>query len=185
MASNFKPHMGLVQKPTQIQTLVLTQKLQQAIGLLQLSTLELSQKIDTEMAENPLLEEVAAGETEGDGVSERGNDELTDGVPDVSNEPLNDPVRQEVAWAEYFSGQHSGRTVNSREEGAAPSFENIVSGKTDLRSHLLWQLNMTNLDEEQREIADYIVGNLDENGYLDIEFDDMVQALGCSEEKVR
>jgi RNA polymerase sigma-54 factor len=47
-----------------------------------------------------------------------------------------------------------------------------------------WQINMSTMDEEQKAIAAYIVGNLDENGYLDMPLAEISEALGCSEEKV-
>ena len=115
MTSNFKPHMGLVQRPTQTQTLVLTQKLQQVISLLPLSTLELSQRIQEEMAENPMLEEVATGD-DGEGVSEHTNDPLDDGSSDASE----DPFQQEIDWGDYLSGNFRGRTPSSYEEKTAP-----------------------------------------------------------------
>jgi RNA polymerase sigma-54 factor len=184
MTSNSKPHMGLVQRPTQTQTLILTQKMQQVISLLQLSTLDLSQRIQEEMAENPMLEEVAIGEDGGDGVSEHANDALGDGSSDASTDSLEDPFQQERDWAEYLSGNHSGRTQSSYEERTAPPLENTLSTKTDLNSHLMWQINMSTMDDEQKAIAAYIVGNLDENGYLDMPLAEISEALGCSEEKV-
>jgi RNA polymerase sigma-54 factor len=92
--------------------------------------------------------------------------------------------RPEVDWDNYLSGYNSGRAHLAHNEKDLHPFENVTSTKPDLSSHLMWQLNMTNLDEEQKEIAAYIVGNLDEDGYLDIPVEEISQACRCSEEKV-
>jgi RNA polymerase sigma-54 factor len=158
--------------------------MQQVISLLPLSTLELSQKIQEEMAENPMLEEMEPGAGGEDGVLDpRGNDPV-DGSSDGSTDTSEDPFKQEMDWADYLSGSHSGRTPRSYEEKAPAPFENTLSAKTDLLSHLMWQINMSTVDDERRAIAAYIVGNLDENGYLDIPLTEISEALGCSEEKV-
>lgn len=174
---------GLVQRQTQTQTLVLTQKLQQLISLLTLSTTELSERIQQEISENPVLEEMGPGDGEGDGAADPLK-EATAGEPsDGLTGTLEDPFHQELDWIDYLTGQHNGRNPSSYEEKAAPPFENMLPAKNDLPSHLMWQINMTILDDEQRAIAAYIVGNLDENGYLDIPLDEVCRALGCSEQK--
>jgi RNA polymerase sigma-54 factor len=184
MASEFKPGMGLVQRPTQNQTLILTQKMQQVISLLPLSTLELSQRIQEELAENPMLEEMEPVEGGEDSVSDQKDDDLVDGSSDASTESLEDPFKKEADWDDYLSGSHSGRTPRSYEEKTPAPFENTFSAKTDLPSHLMWQINMSTVDDERRAIAAYIVGNLDENGYLDIPLTEISEALRCPEEKV-
>jgi RNA polymerase sigma-54 factor len=177
MASEFKPGIGLAQRPTQTQTFVLTQRMQQVISLLPLSTLELSQRIQEEMAENPMLEEMEPAEGGEDDALDNKGDDPVDGSSDGSTDTSEDPFKQEIDWDDYLSGSHSSRTPRSYEEKTPTPFENTLSAKTDLRSHLMWQINMSTVDDERRAIAAYIVGNLDEKGYLDIPLTEISEAL--------
>jgi RNA polymerase sigma-54 factor len=183
MAGELKQVPGLVLRPTQIQKLILTPKLQQAISLLQLSTIELSVKINQEIEENPVLEEMVAGEAEVDTIAEHRKDEPIEDSFHLPEKTPEEHPRREVDWDNYLSGYKSSRAHSAHNEKDFPPFENATSAKSDLSSHLMWQLNMTNLDEEQKEIAAYIVGNLDEDGYLDLQVEEISLACRCSEEK--
>jgi RNA polymerase sigma-54 factor len=184
MVFELRQGLGLTQRPTQIPKLILTPKLQQEISLLQLSTLELADRINQEMEENPVLEEMVIGETELDGGNDYGKDEPGEKPSDLPQIAPKEPTRQEMDWDNYLSGYNSGWTQSPYEERDLPPFENTTATKTDLNSHLMRQINMTNLDEEQKEIAAHIVGNLDEDGYLDLPEEEISGALTSTEEKV-
>jgi len=184
MAAELKQIPGLALRPTQIQKPILTPKLQQAISLLQLSTLELADKINREMEENPVLEEIVTGDAEVDGSSACRKDDPSKGSPDPSDMASEELPRQEMDWGKYLSGAHSGWAHSAHEQKDLPPLENITDTKTDLSYHLMWQLNMTNLKEEEKEIAAFIVGNLDEDGYLDLPLEEISLACQCPQEKV-
>jgi RNA polymerase sigma-54 factor len=136
------------------------------------------------MEENPVLEEMVIGETELDGGNDYGKDEPGEEPSDLPQIAPKEPTRQEMDWDNYLSGYNSGWTQSPYEERDLPPFENTTATKTDLNSHLMRQINMTNLDEEQKEIAAHIVGNLDEDGYLDLPAEEISGALTSTEEKV-
>jgi RNA polymerase sigma-54 factor len=179
----FALRQGLTQRPTLITKLILTPKLQQAISLLQLSTLELADQINQEMEENPLLEEMVTGELEVEADSEYRKDEPNEDYSGIQEVTSEENTRQEMEWDTYVSGYNGGRAHSAHDERDFPLFKKLPTTKTDLPSHLMWQLNMTNLEEEQREIAAHIIGNLDEDGYLDIPLAEISNAGRCSQEK--
>jgi RNA polymerase sigma-54 factor len=174
----------LRQALTLSQQLIMTPQLQQAIKLLQLSRLELLETINQEMEENPVLEEQITGEADEDGRLDRKPEESKEKTPDLPEVTVEERVREDVDWDNYLSEYNSGWAESPYEERVPPPFENITSVKTNLYSHLMWQLNMSNMGQEQKEIASYIIGNLDEDGYLDTPIEEIIQTTGCSEDKV-
>ncbi len=160
------------------QQLVMTPQLQQAIKLLQLSRIELIETINQELEANPVLEEAAeAASAKDEKSSEEANlDEWTEEqalstlAPSSSEEektPWDEKALQEQEWKELWDqDNHSSLPAYSFEEKELPNYENILTQESDLTEHLLWQLRVSNLTEEDREIACLIIGNLDQNGYL-------------------
>ncbi|MBU0735659.1 MAG: RNA polymerase factor sigma-54 [Proteobacteria bacterium] len=178
MALELRQSLGLSQH------LVMTPQLQQAIKLLQLSRLELLETISQEIDENPLLDELTTGEVEQDeGEDER---EATSGQepPELPEVKVEERIRDDVDWEAYITEYNTGWAETRYEERDTPTFENITDTKTNLSTHLIWQLNMSNVDEKQKEIGVHIIGNLDEDGYLDIPLEEISQATGHPFEKV-
>ena len=178
MAIELKQSLNLTQQ------LIMTPQLQQAIKLLQLSRLELVDTITEEMEENPVLEEQVSGETEEDSQKEDVKDGVEESTSDVPEVTVVECARDDVDWENYLSEYNTGWAGSPYEEREAPTFDNFTSTKTSLNSHLMWQLNMSNLDNEQREIGVHIIGNLDEDGYLDIPLEEISTITGYPLEKV-
>lgn len=136
------------------QNLVMTPQLQLAIRLLQLSRLELVDLVREEMQANPVLEDTA----EATGL---------DG-PDSRQEPKDNPP--EVDWETYLGEQndYSSPRVNfsERMDENDDFIGNISSSNGGLREHLLTQLHMQGLGEEDSRLGEFIIGNVDEDGYL-------------------
>jgi len=156
------------------QKLVMTPSLQQAIKLLQMTRLELEGVLNQELVENPLLEEgEGAAEEEGLGV---------DAAAEESEEPERDEALSEIDLDAYFGDDvdsWEGRGHSSvYEERQGPPLENTLTREEDLYDHLLWQLHMMDLPDEQREIAEAIIGNLDPDGFL-VATEEELQAMGC------
>lgn len=166
------------------QQLIMTPQLQQAIKLLQLSRLELLDTITQEMEENPVLEEQAVSSAEDGAKSEGEKDESGEDIPELPEVTVEENVRDDVDWESYLSEYNNSWAETSYEPKDTPSFESTTSSRTNLYSHLIWQLNMSGLDEEQREIGTYIIGNLNEDGYLDIRLEEISQVTGYPMEKV-
>ena len=170
----------LKQSLTLAQQLIMTPQLQQAIKLLQLSRLELLETVHTELETNPVLEESQAegGEEE---KSFEGDDSPGQSVVEVDTQ---EKMREELDWEHYLSEYNKGWAESPYEPKDAPSFEAVTSSKTSLHSHLMWQLNMSRADDLQKEIGVYIIGNLDDDGYLKISVDEICQETGRTESEV-
>ena len=178
MALELRQSLGLAQQ------LVMTPQLQQAIKLLQLSRLELLETISQEIEENPVLEELTAGESEQEEEKDDLKEEPVREAAEISEVIVEDRARDDVDWETYITEYNTGWAETHYEERDIPSFENITDTKTNLPQHLTWQLNMSSLDADQREIGIHIIGNLDEDGYLDISLEEISESTGQSYEKV-
>jgi RNA polymerase sigma-54 factor len=166
--------MGIQQKlhTKLVQKLILTPSLQQAIKLLPMSTLELSDLLNQEMVENPMLEEVPT-------------EELQPATPEKT-EPERQPEAAKTGdnWDdqdyEYFFGDYLDDGYRPRapqEVKELPPIENTLSTSSSLSDHLLWQLSMQTDDALMREIGSAIVGNLNDDGMLVASFDELA-AMG-------
>jgi RNA polymerase sigma-54 factor len=153
MVQELKQELKLTQK------LVLTPQLQQAIKLLQLTRLELVERINQELIENPMLEE--AGE---DGESESIDSTL-------------DRIIESDPYPEYGGGE-TGAGFNDSDE-KQHFIENVCLEKKSLMDHLIWQLKMSNLSEADAEIGAVIAGNLDDDGYLTLSVEEIADKKGC------
>jgi RNA polymerase sigma-54 factor len=146
---------------------ILTPGLVQMVSVLALNRLELREMINQEIMANPVLEEVAE-----DGVaSDSYTDETflkaeTEKVPE--NEAANpfDEFDFGSFFTQYLDSGAERIAKSEREEIEKPSFEKFVSSPQSLADHLTWQLSVSICTEIVRRIAESIVGNLDENGYL-------------------
>jgi RNA polymerase sigma-54 factor len=166
-----------------VQQLVITPQLQQAIRLLQLTRLELVDLISQEMKENPLLEEAEEEKELAEGEAPVAEQEETKTSPEPERTPEvkgNGEGADEFDWENYLENSNltpfekSPRSSQDGEE--RPSFENFLSKRTTLTDHLHWQLQLSHFTEEEHEIGTWIIGNLDEDGYLKISLEDI-----CSE----
>ena len=174
----------LKQSPIMAQQLIMTPQLQQAIKLLQLSRIELVEAINEELEENPLLEEQSKDESEEDSKTDDEKDVSEQDIPEIPEVTIEEHARDDVDWESYLSEYNTEWAAPSYEERDLPSIGSITAAKTNLYSHLMWQLNMKSFDEEQKEVSVHIIGNLDEDGYLDIPLEEISQITGSPLEKV-
>src|SRR5499426_1575669 len=155
MAISQKLHTKLVQK------LILTPSLQQAIKLLPMSTLELSELLNQEMVENPMLEEVPTEELQ---PVEAAQEKQEDNKTEKEKGDTWDDQDYEYFFGDYLDDGYRPRTPTEVKE--LPPIENTLSTGTSLSDHLLWQLSMQTDDPLIREIGEAIIGNLDDDGML-------------------
>src|SRR3954452_12831716 len=169
MGISHKLHTKLVQK------LILTPLLQQAIKLLPMSTLELSDLLNQEMVENPLLEEIPTEDLQ-----------QTDAAATAEKAEAEQPQKTEKSdnWDdsdyEYFFGDYLDdgyRPHAPQEVKELPPIENTLSTGSSLTDHLMWQLSLQTNDDLLREIGGAILGNLDDDGYLVASLDE-IAAMG-------
>jgi RNA polymerase sigma-54 factor len=154
MAIQQKLHTKLVQK------LILTPSLQQAIKLLPMSTLELSELLNQEMVENPMLEEVPTEELQPVEPAQQEQQK----VEEPKKGDTWDDQDYEYFFGDYLDDGYRPRTPTEVKE--LPPIENTLSTSASLADHLLWQLSMQTDDPRVREIGEAIIGNLDDDGYL-------------------
>ncbi|MEI8393263.1 MAG: RNA polymerase factor sigma-54 [Rhodospirillaceae bacterium] len=194
----------------QSQSLVMTPQLQQAIKLLQLSNMELSDFIDHEIEQNPLLERAdGAGSGEGE-PPERGEadpppppestrtrdtvDQTTsDTLPGAADGPLDTDF--ENVWTGGSSADNSlgdGETLgqwaaNGGRSGfdeSDPNLEQTLTGDISLRDHLSGQLNVDLAHPADRLIGTALIDLLDETGYLTVDLGEIAEQFGCTVERV-
>jgi RNA polymerase sigma-54 factor len=140
----------------------------QMVSVLALNKLELKELINTEIVENPVLEELEESVPLIDDVALR-EAERERSVEEVAAqaEREKDPF-DEIDFGSYFQEylDPGFRTPNGFEQTDKPSFENFLSQPSTLTDHLFWQLGSLNLRDDLRAAAEYVIGNLDEDGYL-------------------
>ena len=155
MAISQRLHTKLVQK------LILTPSLQQAIKLLPMSTLELSELLNQEMVENPMLEEVPTEELQPLDAAQEKQEEKP---ADTDKSDTWDDQDYEYFFGDYLDEGY--RPSAPTEVKELPPIENTLSTATSLAGHLLWQLSMQSDEPLMRDIGEAIVGNLDDDGQL-------------------
>ena len=148
---------------------ILTPGLVQMVSVLALNKLELKEMINTEMVENPVLEEIEESGITLDEMADR-EAEMERSAEDTAKateQPEKDPF-EEIDFGSYFQDylDPGYRTTSNYEDIERPSFDNFLSQPSTLTDHLTWQLGAMNLSDEVRTAADLIVGNLNEDGYL-------------------
>lgn len=171
-----KMHQGL----KQTQSLMITPQLQQAIKLLTLTHLEMTTLISQEMVENPMLEEM-------DGEMEAGGDEVPHEeietqeatAENFSGPELIEGSKDTFDWESYSDSfnSNSSSSPNMKEATSPddlPSYENMISKGQSLQEHLEWQLRMESLSTEALNFALDIIGNIDDDGYLEIPFEEII-----------
>ena len=165
------------------QQLIMTPQLQMAIKLLQLSRLELMDKISQELEENPALEEVQEVASKEQPVEKN---EKTDEQPASEKEvTIDEKIPDEVDWSNYLDEYNSPGRVNFESENReSPRFDAFISKKESLSDHLLWQFLMTFPSSQDERIGSLIIGNLNRDGYLDVPLDEIAVNCGCELEIV-
>jgi RNA polymerase sigma-54 factor len=160
------------------QQLIMTPQLQQAIKLLQLSRLELLENIHMEMEANPVLEEAGVEDLE------PSQTEKSEEVPEVVAEDrqtevtIGEQAFEDMDWDNYLNDYYTPRSEDVSEDRDTPSYENLISKKTSLTDHLMWQLSFASLTPAEEKVGEEIIGNLDVNGYLMASLEEIAQCTG-------
>jgi RNA polymerase sigma-54 factor len=165
------------------QQLVMTPQLQQAIKLLQLSRMELMDVVRTELEENPVLEE---GQETSDEKTLTEEEHVNDNAADQAQESVKEldgdgNGMSDIDWRTYLESYSlGGSTADSYEDDEdRPSYENLLTRKPTLSDHLLWQLSLSRLENQDRAIASEIIGNVDDDGYLQVSVAELAEQSGC------
>ncbi len=164
------------------QSLTMTPQLQQAIRLLQLSSVELQAEIQDALESNMMLEldeaETERNNVEASTTQEQAKEETDSSTVEttMTQETIPDDLPVDSAWDDVYDGVGSyskGSIDNSNYDG----FENQDSKEKTLSEHLLWQLNLTPTSDTDKVIAMTIIDMLDDDGYLSGSLEDVLTAV--------
>ena len=175
----------------QSQRVVMTPLLQQAIQLLQLSTLELQEVVQKELLENPLLEEMPVDGAETPEAGEATPSAEATPAPTVEPITVDPPPTAERQTDDLpfdpisvMFDEPEERSLVAQEEREDLPFENMVRSVSSLADHLEEQLRFVTEDPAARRIGAEIIGNLDEDGYLRAELQEIAQRCAATPEEV-
>ncbi len=168
------------------QKLVLTPTLQQAIKLLQLSKLELIEHIRQELEENPILEEIPTESPLAEPQEVPASiKEPEPTEPELKTElPQESPYQVDMDWSLYenYEGSIAQRDEEDPKEGLW--YENVLSTKQSLKDYLMWQLHLTLDEEEELAIGEEIIGDIDDDGYLQARMEEIATLLSVAADRV-
>jgi RNA polymerase sigma-54 factor len=189
---------------------VLAPQLQQSLALLQAPTLELKALVEQELEQNPVLEEVAVEEMEQREKDQRSDDEAVPAeVPDLAEPPADvtdnsfdtgsdkapEPVddfqaeferltQLDQEWRDHFAQTNIPMKHSAEEEEKRQfMFDSLVAG-TSLQENLMDQVRVSELSEDQRSIAELIIGNIDDYGYLKSTVEELAFSANIGPEKI-
>jgi RNA polymerase sigma-54 factor len=188
---------------------VLAPQLQQSLALLQAPMLELKTMVEQELQQNPVLEEAATTEMtaeekreqpESDAPEPTDFNDLSEPPKDVTYDPATEKdstapaddfqaeferlSKMDQEWRDYFSETNIPmRAREDEEERRQYMFDSIVAG-TSLQENLLTQVRLSELTDEQRPVAEMIVGNIDDHGYLQASIDELSFSTNIPADKI-
>lgn len=186
----------------QTQKLVLTAELRQAITILQLSAVELTEMVEKELLENPVLDcgdsvcpetPQADGGTDGSANADGAGGEPPEGEAGRFTESPRRKERKEreerlefdPAWQEYFADRSDlGIPREAFSAGERNNYENFVAWEPSLPEHLMSQLRLSFSDGVDRTIGTYLIGSIDQDGYLRCTVQEAAEHTKTSEERV-
>jgi RNA polymerase sigma-54 factor len=188
------------------QSLVLAPQLQQSLALLQAPTLELKALVEQELQQNPVLEEMEAPETDLADKSERDADEVAeppeaagpeaeaefDAAAGKTAEAPADDFQQEFdklvqldqEWRDHFSQTNIPMRQSAEEEEKRQFMFDSLAAGTSFAQMLMDQVRETDLAEEDRGIAELIIGNIDDYGYLKATVEEMAASNNLPADKI-
>ncbi len=173
------------------QQLTMTPQLQQAIKLLQLSTLDLQQEIHQALESNPMLELMEDDDTfesnfdvnTQQDIKTESKAEANEDPSDNDNIPSNEPDWQNEAssdlavdsnWDDIYPSSYSSGAASDSD---SLDFESRNSEEETLQDHLLWQLNLTPMSEQDLSIAYAIIDAIDANGMLTVDLESILSGF--------
>ncbi|MBY6191500.1 RNA polymerase factor sigma-54 [Microbulbifer agarilyticus] len=173
--------------------LTMTPQLQQAIRLLQLSTLDLQQEIQSALDSNPLLEsdfDEHAGESHQDqNTPAQQAEERTESTPEPQaestaegdwNSDIPDDLPVDTRWDDIYSGGTSSGSAETEEY----TLEQRNAVSESLQDHLLWQLNLTPLTDPDKQIGEALIDAIAPNGFLDTSVEELAESLEVDADEV-
>jgi len=155
----------------QIQKLILSPQMQQALHLLQLPMMDLRQLLRQEMVQNPVLEEIPEQEEELTSESSSEEESTTDDTLEslaeqMDVDKLDEFASFDIEWQDYFQDV-SDLGGYQADQAKRSYFESSITKAPTLQKHLLDQLRIVNTTPLQETLAEYLIGDINEEGYLE------------------
>jgi RNA polymerase sigma-54 factor len=158
--------------------LIMTPRLQQALKLLQVPTLELQQILKQELMQNPLLEEVD------DAVEDTDSQEAETETGEPTEEPESEKDGEEdIDWSEFMQ-EGLDRTYVPAQEQQTEFYEKVPVTRVSLAEHLTVQLRLMELPPEVISLGEFLIGSLDDRGYLATPVPDVAESTGRSVDEI-
>ncbi|WP_088330523.1 RNA polymerase factor sigma-54 [Lacimicrobium sp. SS2-24] len=172
------------------QQLTMTPQLQQAIRLLQLSTLDLQQEIQEALESNPLLEseesadQSQAEQSEASELNGESSDSVTTDSDSIETgaalekQELPEDLPMDTTWDEYYSASSAPGS-----SAVSAGDDTVYQGETSdsIQDHLLWQMRLTHFSDTDQAIAMAIIDSIDDVGYLTVSTEDILQSIDDEE----
>jgi RNA polymerase sigma-54 factor len=189
------------------QSLVLAPQLQQSLALLQAPTLELKALVEQELQQNPVLEEAPGTELDNQDKEREDGEPITQAVDPTEppadlnfdpatektgNEPVDDfqaeferLVQLDQEWRDHFAQTNlPSRASAEEEEKRQFMFDSLVAA-TSLQEMLIEQVRESGLAEDLKPVAEMLIGNIDDYGYLKATVDELTVSTGLPLEKIQ
>lgn len=154
----------------------LAPQLIQSLKMLQMPMLKLEQTLRHELSTNPLLEEFEEQENE--------LDEESEFEVETSEEDKQKSEEEEIDWDDYLRHEDFEYKIKEHKESSEDTYLATTSGEKSLYDHLHDQLSLLRLSEEQHKVGEYILGNIDHNGYLVVSVAEMAEELKVPEDQI-
>lgn len=184
----------LSQSMKQTQSLMMTPQLQQAIKLLTLTHIEMTNLISEEMVENPMLEESGIDGTDSKNEADykietlEGQNQESSGES-IKEEPIMKKEGDDFDWQTYVdtyeNNSSSPPSMAKADLDELPNYENIVSRGANLVEHLEWQLRMESLNDDEMKLAMDIIYSINDDGYLSLKFEELIADTELEREHAR
>jgi RNA polymerase sigma-54 factor len=159
---------GLHQSQKQAQSLVLAPQLRQSLKILQVSALELNNTILEELQTNPTLEESSMEVDSVDDIQASGSDEdneFDDSELDFKEDfEILNKIDQD--WKEYFAEESGSQQFSKEDEDSRKHFFDSIESETSIQEHLMQQAELAECTEKELIAIEYLIGSLDNRGYL-------------------
>jgi RNA polymerase sigma-54 factor len=167
---------GFEQTQRLSQSLTLAPQLRQSLKILQVPAVELRTTILEELQANPLLEELPMEsisiDSKGDPDADTGNSS-DEGEMDFSDNDFSTLKRMEEDWRDWYRDEQGGSQWTQDDSERREHFFNSLTGETSLQEHLLEQANLTEVEPSVREALHYLIGSLDDRGFLTSSLSDL------------
>jgi RNA polymerase sigma-54 factor len=186
--------------------MVLAPQLQQSLALLQAPTLELKALVEQELQQNPVLEETAEAETEtqekevkeeddkspeGEAADSQADTDFDGSAEKSGTEPVDEfqaeferLVQLDQEWRDHFAQTNLPTRASAEEEEKRQFMFDSLVASTSLQELLIEQVRESGLPETDRPVAEMLIGNIDEYGYLKASIEELSVSTGVAGGKI-